>query len=140
MKWTPKFRQKNIKFANEFCTVQGSFLLVWEKFSRCCNTKGILSKYGWIHPYFETFPHKTFPFSIFQKSFPYSYYPNSCLSLTCFAVCYARQAYVAILAFGIANLDQNARVALLRWVVSQTTLAAFLSFAQSLDFLKWNRI
>ena len=38
MKWTPKFRQKNIKFANEFCTVQGSFLLVWEKFSRCCNT------------------------------------------------------------------------------------------------------
>ena len=28
VKWTPKFGQKNIKFANEFCTVQDSFLLV----------------------------------------------------------------------------------------------------------------
>ena len=92
LKWTPKFGQKNIKFANEFCTVQDSFLLVWEKFSRCCNTKDILPKYGWIHPYFGTFPHKTFPFLICRKSFPYYCCLSSCLFLTYFAVCYVRQA------------------------------------------------
>ena len=132
MKWTPKFRQKNTKFANEFCTVQGSFRLVWKKFSRCCNTKGILSKYGWIHPYFETFPRKTFPFLIFQKSSPYNCYPNSCPSLTYFAVCYARRAYAEILAFGIASLDLNEVNALLHWEASQITLAAFLLFAKKI--------
>ena len=39
VKCPPKFRQKNIKFANELCTVQGSFLLVLEKFSHCYNRR-----------------------------------------------------------------------------------------------------
>ena len=39
LKWSPKFRQKNSKFMNEFCIQQGSFLFVWEKCSRYCKLK-----------------------------------------------------------------------------------------------------
>ena len=88
----------------------------------------------------SNFLRKTFLPLTVQKSFPYNCCPNNCLFLTYFAVYYARQAYAETLAFGIANPDPSGAKALLLWEASQISLVAFLSFAKSLDFLKWNRI
>ena len=132
MKWTPKFGQKRIRlFWNEFGIQPGSFLLVWERFSRCSSSECTLSDSGRIRPLSEIFRRKTSPPLTVRKSSPSRCCPGSCLFVTCFAEYYVLSVGFGTPSFGIASLGRNARSALRLAAVYQTVLAAFLSFAKN---------
>ena len=137
VKWTPKFGQKRIRlFGNEFGIQPGSFLLVWERFSRCSSSECTLSDSGQIRPLSETFRRKTSPPLTVRKSFPWHCCPGNCLFVTCFAEYYVLSAVFETLSFGIASLDRNARSVLRLSAACRIILSAFLSFAENQDLSK----